>query len=285
MNSPIKSAEWLLEHQRDNDVRLADTRFMLGQPEAGVAAYRAGHVPGAVFLDLERDLSSPVQPDKKGGRHPLPDPHVLATKLGALGIGDDHLVIAYDDPSTGQGFYAAHLWWLLRYLGHDRVAVLDGGMPAWVGAGGALETASPEHPNSSFTPRVRPEMVVDADFVASREASTVLIDSRAGARYRGEVEPIDPKAGHIPGARNRDWSAGLGADGRWKSSEAQEERFADLPGGLESDLIVYCGSGVSAAGNLLALEIAGKSGARLYAGSWSDWVSDESRPVATGEEP
>jgi thiosulfate/3-mercaptopyruvate sulfurtransferase len=289
MNSPIKSAlvsaQWLLEHHRDADVRVADARFSLGQPDAGITAYRVGHVPGAVFLDLERDLSSPVRPDKKGGRHPLPDPHALAAKLGALGIGDEHLVVAYDDPSAGQGFYAAHLWWLLRYLGHEGVAVLDGGLPAWIGAGGALETASPEHPRSSFTPRVRPEMVVDADFVGARDASTVLIDSRAGARYRGEVEPIDPKAGHIPGARNRDWSAGLEADGRWKSSTAQQGRFADLPGGLESDLIVYCGSGVSATGNLLALEIAGKSGVRLYAGSWSDWVSDETRPVATGEEP
>ena len=280
MNSPILSAAWLLEHHRDADVRVVDTRFQLMQPDAGLNAYRAGHVPGAVFLDLERDLSSPVRPDRRGGRHPLPDAHALTAKLGALGIGDDHLVAAYDDPSAGQGFYAAHLWWLMRYLGHDRVAVLDGGLPAWIEAGGALETALPEYARSSFTPRVRPEMVVDAGFVQSRRASTALIDSRAGARYRGEIEPIDPKAGHIPGAINRDWSAGLDADGRWKPRQEQRARFDDL----HDDLIVYCGSGVSAAGNLLALEIAGKPGAKLYAGSWSDWVSDETRPVATGEE-
>jgi thiosulfate/3-mercaptopyruvate sulfurtransferase len=281
MNSPLVDVEWLLVHHRDDDVRVVDARFLLGQPDAGVNAYQAGHVPGAVFLDLERDLSSPVRPDKKGGRHPLPDPHVLAARLGALGIGDDHLVIAYDDPSAGQGFYAAHVWWLLRYLGHDRVAVLDGGLPAWVNAGGRLETKLPEHPTSSFTPRVRLEMVVDADFVASRDASTVLVDSRAGARYRGEIEPIDPKAGHIPGAINRDWSAGMGPDGRWKSEDEQRARFD----GLGDDLIVYCGSGVSATRNLFALGVAGKTNARLYAGSWSDWVSDDTRPVATGEEP
>ncbi len=280
MNSPLVDVDWLLRHHRDADVRVVDARFALGQPGAGINAYRAGHVPGAVFLDLERDLSSPVRPDKKGGRHPLPDPHALAAKLGALGIGGGHFVIAYDDPSTGQGFYAAHAWWLLRYLGHDRVAVLDGGLPAWTNAGGTLETDVPNHPTVSFTPRVRNEMIVDADFVASRDERTVLIDSRAGARYRGEVEPLDPKSGHIPGAVNRDWSAGLTADGRWKSSDEQRARFD----GLENDLIVYCGSGVSATGNLLALEIAGKTNARLYAGSWSDWVSDETRPTATGEE-
>ncbi len=281
MNSPIKSVQWLLEHHRDADVRVVDARFMLGQPDAGITAYRSGHVPGAVFLDLERDLSSPVRPDKKGGRHPLPNPDALAAKLGALGIGDDHFVIAYDDPSTSQGFYAAHVWWLLRYLGHDRVAVLDGGWPTWANAGGTLETQTTHHPRSSFTPRVRNEMIVDADFVASRDERTVLVDSRAGARYRGEVEPIDPKAGHIPGAINRDWSAGLTVDGHWKSGEEQLARF----NGLEDDLIVYCGSGVSATGNLLALEIAGQPGARLYAGSWSDWISESDRPVATGDDP
>lgn len=280
MNSPLVVADWLKSHLHDADVRVVDTRFLLGQPDAGIAAYRTGHVPGAVFLDLERDLSSPVRPDRKGGRHPLPDPEVLAAKLGTLGIGDEHLVICYDDPSAGQGFYSAHLWWLLRYLGHDRVAVLDGGLPAWISAGGSLETDEPNHAPTRFTPCVRPEMVVDAEFVTARDASTVLIDSRAGARYRGELEPIDPKAGHIPGAINRDWSAGLQADGHWKSSGEQQSRFGDL----EEDLIVYCGSGVSAAGNLLALEIAGLPGARLYAGSWSDWVSDDTRPVATGEE-
>jgi thiosulfate/3-mercaptopyruvate sulfurtransferase len=281
MNSPLVDVDWLLGHHRDADVRVVDARFALGQPDAGINAYQAEHVPGAVFLDLERDLSGPVRPDKKGGRHPLPDPDVLAAKLGALGIGDDHFVIVYDDPSTGQGFYAAHVWWLLRYLGHDRVAVLDGGLPAWTKVGGTLETDVPKHLTLIFTPRVQNEMIVDADFVGSRDERTVLIDSRAGARYRGEVEPIDPKAGHVPGAVNRDWSAGLTADGRWKSSDEQHARFD----GLEGDLVVYCGSGVSATGNLLALEIAGKTDARLYAGSWSDWVSDETRPVAIGEEP
>ena len=268
-------------HAADPSLRVMDARFTLGQPQAGFQAYRQGHIPGAVFLDLERDLSGPVRPDRRGGRHPLPNPDVLAAKLGALGVGNSHSIVAYDDPSGGQGFYAAHLRWLLQYLGHERVRVLDGGLPAWVAAGGVLETSIPNHQSARFHPQPRPEMIVDANAVAFRSDQTVLIDSRAGARYRGELEPIDPKAGHIPGAINRDWSAGLNADGRWKTAEEQRARFD----GLEGELILYCGSGVSACGNLLALELAGVNNAKLYAGSWSDWVSQPERPVATGDEP
>jgi thiosulfate/3-mercaptopyruvate sulfurtransferase len=281
MDSPLVSAEWLVMHAARPDLRLIDARFTLGQAQAGFQAYRDGHIPGAVFLDLERDLCGPVRADRRGGRHPLPDPDVLAAKLGALGVGSSHNLVVYDDPSTGQGFYAAHLRWLLRYLGHDQVRVLDGGLPAWVAAGGVLERVIPLHPNARFRPRPRAEMIVDADAVASRSDHSVLIDSRAGARYRGELEPIDPKAGHIPGAINIDWSAGLNENGRWKTSEEQQARFA----GLEGELILYCGSGVSACGNLLALELAGMTDAKLYAGSWSDWISQAERPVATGDEP
>jgi thiosulfate/3-mercaptopyruvate sulfurtransferase len=281
--NPLTSVSWLLEHHRDSDVRLIDARFLLGQPNAGRDAYDAGHVPGAIFLDLEHDLSSPKRSDGRGGRHPLPDPNVLASKLGMLGIGNEHSVIAYDDPSSGQGFYAAHVWWLLHYLGHDRVGVLDGGVPAWRAAGGTLETDLPIHAQTTFTPRVRPEMLVSAEDVTARGSGAILIDSRAAPRYRGEVEPIDVKAGHIPGAINLDWSASLGPDGRFKSSSEQAERCAGLEDSEE--VLVYCGSGVSACGNLLALELAGISGARLYAGSWSDWISQIDAPIATGQEP
>ncbi len=281
--NPLTSANWLLEHHRDLDVRVLDVRFLLGQPNAGRDAYEEGHIPGAIFLDLERDLSAPKRPDGRGGRHPLPDPKVLASRLSDLGIGNEHLLVAYDDPSSGQGFYAAHVWWLLRYLGHDLVSVLDGGLPAWLAAGGTLETNLPTHAKTSFTPRVRSEMVVNAEDVTARGSSTILIDSRAAPRYRGEVEPIDTKVGHIPGAINLDWAAGLEPNGSFKPASAQAERFAALENAEE--VLVYCGSGVSACGNLLALEVAGITGAKLYAGSWSDWIHQADAPIAVGADP
>jgi thiosulfate/3-mercaptopyruvate sulfurtransferase len=277
---PLVSAEWILEHHANLEgLRVIDARFLLGKPDAGRAAFEAGHIPGATFVDLERDLSAPVRADRAGGRHPLPDPASLEVLFSGLGIGNDTHVVAYDDPSTGQGFYAAHLWWLLRYLGHDAVSVLDGGIPAWIAAGGTLETIELAHPAASFNAKPRAEMLVSAADVATRGSETVLIDSRAPERYRGETEPLDWKAGHIPGAINRNWAEGM-EDGRFKDAATQLERFKDL--GAAEEIIVYCGSGVSAGGNLLALEIAGVRDAKLYAGSWSDWVSDPERPVATG---
>jgi thiosulfate/3-mercaptopyruvate sulfurtransferase len=279
---PLVRAEWLLEHHASFEhLRVIDARFLLGKPDAGRVAFESGHLPGAVFVDLERDLSAPVRQDRIGGRHPLPDPAKLEVLFSGLGIGNDTHVIAYDDPSTGQGFYAAHLWWLLRYLGHDAVSVLDGGIPAWVAAGGIVETVELAHPASSFKANPRAEMLVSAADVAARGSDTVLIDSRAPERYRGDTEPLDWKAGHIPGAINRNWADGV-EDGHFKDAAAQLERFKNLE--TADDIIVYCGSGVSAGGNLLALEIAGVRDAKLYAGSWSDWVSDPERPVATGNE-
>ncbi len=278
-DTPLVSAAWLTQHLENPNLRVVDTRFLLGKPEAGNELYRAGHIPNAAFVDLERDLSATVRPDRVGGRHPLPAPAVLAARLGTLGIGDEHLVIAYDDPGSGQGFYAAHLWWLLRFLGHDAVRVLDGGITAWVAAGGQLEAGTVTLEPTVFTARPRLEMIVGADDVQQRSSETVLIDSRAAKRYSGELEPLDPVGGHIPGAVNIDWAQGI-VDTQWLEREAQRERFAQVTDAEE--IIVYCGSGVSAGGNLLALEIAGVQGAKLYAGSWSDWVSDPQRPVATG---
>ena len=280
-DSPLVSAAWLMANLENSNLRVVDARFLLGKPDAGLDMYRAGHIPSAVFVDLERDLSAAVRPDRVGGRHPLPAPEVLAARLGALGIGDDHLVIAYDDPASGQGFYAAHLWWLLRYLGHDAVRVLDGGIAAWISAGGSLEAGTVAPTSAVLTPKARLEMLVSADDVQQRSSSTALIDSRAPERYRGELEPLDPKAGHIPGAVNINWAGGV-QGGQWLEGTAQRERFASIADADE--IIVYCGSGVSAAGNLLALELAGVRDAKLYAGSWSDWVSDSERPVATGPE-
>jgi thiosulfate/3-mercaptopyruvate sulfurtransferase len=279
--APLVSAAWLLENL--NSVKLVDTRFALGKPDFGLEAYQSGHLPGAVFLDLERDLSSPVRDDRVGGRHPLPNPEKLAAKLSSLGIGDSSLVVFYDDPSSGQGFYAAHGWWLMRWLGHDAVAVLDGGLPAWLEANGNLETGETATSSATFTARVRPEMVVSAAQVTARGSSAAVLDSRAAPRYRGEIEPLDWKAGHIPGAINMDWSDGLDSTGKFKTAFEQQERFSKLENSEE--VLVYCGSGVSAGANMLALELAGVKNAKLYAGSWSDWVSDSSRPVAVGIEP
>ncbi len=235
-----------------------------------------------MFLDLERDLSSPVREDRVGGRHPLPDPEKLAEKLSSLGIDDSSFVVFYDDPSSGQGFYAAHGWWLLRWLGHDNVMVLDGGLPAWLEAGGRLETASPLPSNTTFTAQVRPEMVVSAAQVAARGSSAALLESRAAPRYRGEVEPLDWKAGHVPGAVNLDWSESLDSTGKFKTALEQQERFFKLED--SEQVLVYCGSGVSAGANMLALELAGVKNTKLYAGSWSDWVSNPNNSVAIGSE-
>ncbi|MEW6422187.1 MAG: sulfurtransferase [Deinococcota bacterium] len=281
---PLKSAEWLLSHLNDPRVRVLDCRYALTDPLVGRVAYLEGHVPGAIYADLETDLSGPVRPDGAGGRHPLPDPATLAAWLGSVGIGNDSVVIAYDDPSGGQGFYAARAWWLLRWLGHRQVYVLDGGWPAFLEAGGRPSTAEPEFSRTTFRPDVQPDMVATAEDVAGRDADTLLIDSRAPNRYRGEAEPLDRKAGHIPGAVNREWAGALDERGRWREAHAQAARLnaGDAP------TITYCGSGVSATPNLLARELTGVPLGprnRLYAGSWSDWVSDDGRPVATGEEP
>ncbi len=277
MNTPLVSVEWLQAHLGDPRLRIVDCRFSLQDPMAGRRAFAEGHIPGAIYLDLEADLSAPVRPDRRGGRHPLPAPEVLAQTLGRVGIGNAHWVVAYDDPPAG-GMYAPRLWWLLRWLGHEQVAVLDGGIGAWREAGYPISTQPAQYPPTSFQANPQPERLADAEAVAQRPAGSLLIDSRAPERYRGEVEPLDPVAGHIPGAINRNWLDSLEASGRFKSPEEQARRFA----GLEGKIIVYCGSGVSACANVLALELIGKK-AQLYAGSWSDWVSEPSRPVAKGD--
>jgi thiosulfate/3-mercaptopyruvate sulfurtransferase len=282
-DSPLKAAPWVVQHLHDPSLRVLDCRYALSDPLVGRIAYLEGHVPGAVYADLETDLSGPLQPDGAGGRHPLPDPAALAAWLGSVGIGNDHVVVAYDDPATGQGFYAARAWWLLRWLGHRDVYVLDGGWPAFLAAGGEASTGEPTHTPTTFTPEVQAEMVATAEDVQNRDAGTLLIDARAPARYRGDAEPIDRKAGHLPGAVNREWAGALDGRGHWRGGEMQAAR---LDAG-DASTISYCGSGVSATPNLLARELAGVPlGARnrLYAGSWSDWISDDARAVATGED-
>jgi thiosulfate/3-mercaptopyruvate sulfurtransferase len=259
-----------------------DCRFELAKPDAGRAAYTEAHIPGAVYLDLERDLSGPKQ--RHGGRHPLPDWDAFCGTLGGLGIDGTVTVVAYDMPQTAVT-PAARLWWMLRFLGHDRVYVLDGGWPAWVAAREPVSREIPSRAARRFVPHPRPEMAVDVESVRRivAEGGAAIVDSRAPERYRGEVEPFDPVAGRVPGAINLPWVQVLDEQGRFQPRAALAERFGGLHG---REAVVYCGSGVTACANLLAMDEAGVVDARLYPGSWSDWCSYPDNPVArsTGKE-
>ena len=273
MNQPVVSSQWLAE-QLDNpeiavhEVLVADCRFALMQPELGRQQYEAGHIPNAYYFDLNQDLSSPVK--EHGGRHPLPDPEQLAAKLSKMGMTSSTFVVAYDDSRFA---FAARLWWLLRYLGHDRVAVLDGGFSNWQKLGYPVTTVQPDPKLGNFTPHVRDHWVVDINAVKAKQddSNVVLIDSREPERYRGETEPIDPIAGHIPGAINYPWQSVTDENGLIRSSEELSDRWHAL--NSKTELLVYCGSGVTACVNLLALTAAGINTGKLYAGSWSDWCS------------
>jgi thiosulfate/3-mercaptopyruvate sulfurtransferase len=267
-SSPILTANWLHTHLGHPNLAIVDCRFSLADPSLGYQQYQASHIPGAVYFDLNRDLSSPVQ--SHGGRHPLPNPDRLAGVLSAAGISNQTWVVAYDDARFG---FAARFWWLLRYLGHERVALLDGGFAAWKAASYPITNESSTPEPASFVPQVQTEMVVTIDQVRSRKdlPGAVLIDSREPERYRGEREPIDPIAGHIPGAVNYPWQQVTDETGKVRSREEQQQRWASIQNA--SDIMVYCGSGVTACVNLLSLELAGISNAKLYAGSWSDWCS------------
>jgi thiosulfate/3-mercaptopyruvate sulfurtransferase len=261
-----------------------DCRFDLAAPEAGREAYVRSHIPGARYVDLNRDLSAPVSAGS--GRHPLPDPETLAAFFHGLGIARDTQAIVYD---ASNGSIAARAWWLLRWLGHRRVAVLDGGMSAWLAAGGATESGAPRRTAPPATPAANPQadhaaaVGVQELTAALENRGALLIDARAPERYSGAVEPIDPVAGHIPGAQNHPFSSNLQSDGRFLSAHDLERRWRDRLGGTApGDVIMMCGSGVTACHNLLALEHAGMPGARLYAGSWSEWIRDPRRPVARG---
>jgi thiosulfate/3-mercaptopyruvate sulfurtransferase len=268
---PIVSPEWLREHLHDPDVRVIDFRwYLLGRN--GRDEYECGHIPGAVFVDLED-----VTGTEGGGRHPLPTGVQLAEAMRKAGVGSGTKVVVYDDAG---GSIAARLWFLLRWFGHDTQAVLDGGLQAW---GEPLDTAVPSVPPGEFAWR-EPDRSKVLDFETVRQLTGVpVLDARAGERYRGEREPVDPKAGHVPGALSAPWMGNLGPDGRFKSPAELRKQFAAL-GADKDNAVVYCGSGVNACHDLLALELAGLVGARLYAGSWSDWSSREA-PIATGKDP
>ena len=320
------------------DIAVIDCRFDLMNPGAGRLAYLKGHIPGAVYADLNQDLSGPVT--SSSGRHPLPAPEAFAARLGTLGVANATQVIAYDDAN---GSYAARLWWMLRWLGHARAAVLDGGIKAWIATGGPLEVddeasgapqqpakkpGSPQQPTSAtapgagegdrFSPRIDAAAVVSTaelaarlhDFSGSRPtpglraapdlrdapgvrgssglraAHSLLVDARAANRYAGKIEPIDAAAGHVPGAVNHPFTENLAPDGRFLPAAELRRRWDErLAGASPRAVVAMCGSGVTACHNLLSLEVAGLGGAKLYAGSWSEWIRDPERPIARGDTP
>jgi thiosulfate/3-mercaptopyruvate sulfurtransferase len=273
------SAQDLAVRLADPGVVLFDCRHDLIKPDAGAQAYAQSHIPGARFAHSDHDLAGPKT--GRNGRHPLPEVQAFAAWLGRMGVDRGKQVIAYD--SAG-GASATRLWWMLRWLGHDAVAVLDGGWEAWVQSGGPTTAELPRIVATAFRPDPR-AMWVDADYIGARlnDPSVVVVDARSAERYRGEVEPIDPVAGHIPGARNRLYKDNLEASGRFKPATQLREEFLRLLAGAKPEQVVHqCGSGVSACHNLLAMEIAGLPGGKLYPGSWSEWCADPARPVARG---
>lgn len=262
-------------------VRVVDLRWYLGRPGDGRAAYDRGHVPGAIHLDLDADLSAPEGPVRGPGRHPLPEPTEFARRLGEVGIGTDDLVVGYDDAG---GWVAARLWWMLDTLGHRAAVVLDGGLQAWAAAGFPLTAEPPAWEPANLRLGGRWTGTIDRDELRRRLGRVVLLDARAAARYRGETEPVDPVAGHIPTALDRPTDANLGSDGRFLPAAALRAAFEGLGAGGEREVVTSCGSGTSACHHSLAMRLAGLPDPVLYVGSWSDW-SRAGYPVATGPEP
>ncbi len=274
----LVDAQTVIGEMGNTGTVILDCRFDLANPQAGEAAYRAGHIPGSLFANLNQHLSAPVTAES--GRHPLPDEEFFAQMLGSWGIDNHTQVIAYDD--VGGGF-AARLWWMCRWLGLETVAVLNGGIQAWIAAGYPVDTSIPSPTHRTFTPQEKRREWVDTNTIATavEDQSLLLIDARTPERFQGREEPIDPVAGHIPGAINIPFTGNLDANGRFLDSGVLKSRFeAVLRDRLAEEVIHYCGSGVSACHNLLAMEVAGLPGTRLYPGSWSEWIRDSQRPIA-----
>jgi thiosulfate/3-mercaptopyruvate sulfurtransferase len=281
---PLVDAATLAAHFDDPSWIVFDCRHDLMKPDAGAEAYAASHVPDARFASLDRALSGPKTTES--GRHPLPDRDAFVAFLAEAGVNDDSVVVAYD---ASNALFAARLWWLAKWVGHANVAVLDGGLTAWQKAGLPM-TAEPTRVAARGTIVARPSLVTQVDVgevVAHLAAGTrLVVDARAPERYRGDVEPLDPVAGHIPGAINHPMARTLAADGRFKTASELRATFDAMRGDRAPEEVVQsCGSGVTACHSLLAMEVAGLPGGSLYAGSWSEWITDPERGVATGEQP
>jgi thiosulfate/3-mercaptopyruvate sulfurtransferase len=276
---PLVTTQELADHLDDTQWVVFDTRHDLMDVEKGRKAYAAGHIPGAYFLHVDDDLAGPKT--GRNGRHPLPDIHEFAARMNERGVTPESRVVVYDDLG---GNFAVRLWWMLRWLGHERVALLDGGYPLWAKEGRAISTEVPPPRKGAFSPRPRLGATVDTPFVERfREDPAVrLLDARAAERFAGLQEPIDPVAGHVPGAVNRFWQKNLQPDGRFKTAQSLRTELEAALGGASAEKAVHmCGSGVTACHNMFAMELAGLSGGRLYPGSWSEWCADPARPVAT----
>jgi thiosulfate/3-mercaptopyruvate sulfurtransferase len=272
---PLVSTEELSKHPQ---WRVFDCRHELAKPELGGQQYREAHIAGALFAHLDRDLSAPKT--GSNGRHPLPDPNLFIAWLGAQGLKTSDTVVCYDG---GSGSMAARLWWMLRWVGHDAVAVLDGGYAKWVKEGRPVTSEVPSFPAAAYPGRVRPELSIDVGYLASHLEEVTVLDARSPARWRGEAEPIDPEAGRIPGSLNRFSNNNLTPEGVHKPPQQLRREFeAVLQGRKPAEVAHSCGSGVAACHNLLAMEVAGLQGGRLYAGSWSEWIADPARPRERG---
>lgn len=275
---PLITVEDLVTRLADPTLRIVDCRWYLGRPGEGRVAYDAGHLPGAVHADVDTDLTVLDGP----GRHPLPDPIEFAARMAALGIGNEHLVVAYDDVG---GWVAARLWWMLDDLGHERVAVLDGGIGAWTAAGHPLTTDAPSFVPGHLRLADHWTRTIDRDALRARLGTVRLLDARGAPRYRGEVEPIDAVPGHIPTAVHAPTDGNLGADGRFLGAAVLGDRFRALGAdGIDAEVVTSCGSGVAACHNALAMRAAGLADPLLYVGSYSDWTQ-HGLPIATGDEP
>lgn len=268
--TPLVSTKWVGERLHDDEIRIVDCRFHLDDPDRGRSSYAAGHIPSARYMSLEDDLTGSAGP----GRHPLPDPGEFAERLGSFGIGSDHRVVAYDGSG---GAFAARLWWMLRALGHKRVTVLDGGWEAWSAEPRSVTSEPTVWKPAAFGGNGRWTGTIDGELLAESLGDVVVIDARAADRYRGEHEPIDPVAGHIPGAMNIPYQGNTDEFGCFLPAQVLAERFAAAAAGR---VVCYCGSGVTACSNLLAMAVAGMEGALLYPGSWSDWCTS-GREIAT----
>lgn len=272
----IVSTTDLVEHIEDPAWVILDTRFDLSNPGWGFADYQSGHIPGAVYAHLDRDLSAPIRPDT--GRHPLPKMDTWVRTLSSWGVDDGKQVVVYD--TTG-GSFAARLWWMLRWVGHQKAAVLDGCYTKWVADGYPVQVVIETNSPSTFVPHPHPELLASVKDVEQihLDPSYCLVDARAAPRYEGKEEPIDPVAGHIPGAVNRFHGDNLSPTGTFLSPDILRDQFLRVLGNIPSDrTIVYCGSGVTSCHHILAMEYAGLPRARLYAGSWSEWIRDPARP-------
>ncbi len=272
---PLVTADWLGRQLHDDDLRIFDCRFYSAEPDRGRDEYAFAHIPGSKYLSLDDDLAS----DEGPGRHPLPEPGTFAAKLGAIGVGDEHTVIVYDQADGAMG---ARLWWMLRSLGHDRVALLDGGWASWVAEGRSTTAEIPNWAPASLSFPDRWAHTIDREVISSGEQALFLVDSRSPERYRGEEEPFDPIAGHIPGAFNLPYTGNTTEDGHFLQVAELQERFAAID--TSQRLVVYCGSGVTACNNILAMELAGIEQPHLYPGSWSDWCTSGGDVATVGIE-